>query len=48
MSEERARDFYAMTNSVSHDEARWLNSREMRRWIEGKGEVSGRDRREGE
>ena len=33
MSEQRARDFYAMTNSVPHKAARWLRSEEMRRWI---------------
>ncbi|MEO1731030.1 MAG: alpha/beta hydrolase [Pseudomonadota bacterium] len=33
MSERRARDFYAMTNSVPHKAARWLSSDEMRGWI---------------
>jgi hypothetical protein len=33
MSEARARDFYAMTNSVPHRSARWLSPEEMRGWI---------------
>ena len=33
MSEKRAREFYAMTNSVPHKDALWLQSDEMRRWI---------------
>ena len=33
LSEERARRFYAMTNSVPHSEALWLTSDEMRGWI---------------
>ncbi|MEO0700282.1 MAG: hypothetical protein AAFY81_11295 [Pseudomonadota bacterium] len=34
MSEERARAFYKMTNSVPHASALWLRGEEMRRWIE--------------
>ncbi len=34
MSEDRARGFYAMTNSVPHAGARWLDAEEMQRWIE--------------
>ncbi|MEL6238078.1 MAG: alpha/beta hydrolase [Pseudomonadota bacterium] len=33
MSEERARAFYAMTNSVPHASAKWLRAEEMRAWI---------------
>ncbi|MEL7199548.1 MAG: alpha/beta hydrolase [Pseudomonadota bacterium] len=33
MSENRARDFYAMTNSVPHNSALWLNGDEMRGWV---------------
>lgn len=33
MSEARARDFYAMTNSVPHSTALWLGSNDMRRWL---------------
>lgn len=33
MDEERARAFYAMTNSVPHAEARWFDAEEMRGWI---------------
>ncbi|QIQ85576.1 hypothetical protein [Erythrobacter sp.] len=33
MSEKRARNFYAMTNSVPHRSPRWLNGSEMRSWI---------------
>ena len=33
MSEREARAFYAFTNSVPHREARWLDAREMRRWV---------------
>lgn len=33
MSEAEARAFYAMTNSVSHDEALWLTGRDMARWV---------------
>ncbi|MEM7665186.1 MAG: alpha/beta hydrolase [Pseudomonadota bacterium] len=34
MSETRARDFYAMTNSVPHASALWLDADEMRNWVE--------------
>ena len=34
MSEAAARTFYDFTNSVPHGSARWLEAREMRRWIE--------------
>lgn len=33
MSEARARDFYAMTNSVPHASALWLQSDDMRAWL---------------
>jgi len=33
MSEERAREFYAMTNSVPHHSALWLGANDMRRWM---------------
>jgi hypothetical protein len=33
MSAQRARDFYAMTNSVPHESALWLRAEDMRRWI---------------
>ena len=33
MSESRARDFYAMTNSVPHAGALWLRAADMERWI---------------
>jgi len=33
MSETRAREFYAMTNSVPHSSALWLNEADMRPWI---------------
>jgi len=33
MSAEEARDFYAMTNSVPFEQARWLDAAEMARWV---------------
>ena len=33
MSEAQARAFYAMTNSVPNQDARWLTSGEMARWV---------------
>lgn len=33
MSEDEARAFYAMTNSVPHESAKWLNAKEMREWV---------------
>ena len=33
MSESRARAFYAMTNSVPHHSAKWLNANDMLPWI---------------
>lgn len=33
MSETRAREFYAMTNSVPHASARWLAASDMRAWL---------------
>jgi hypothetical protein len=33
MSAEAAASFYAMTNSVPFEEARWLSGAEMRRWV---------------
>ncbi len=33
MSAERAREFYAMTNSVPHRSAKWLDATEMRSWL---------------
>ncbi|MBY6015715.1 alpha/beta hydrolase [Qipengyuania gaetbuli] len=35
MSERDARAFYRFTNSVPHRSARWLDAREMRRWVGG-------------
>jgi len=35
MSPEAAAAFYAMTNSVPFEEARWLDGAEMRRWVAG-------------
>ncbi len=35
MSEERAREFYAMTNSVPHQSALWLRANDMAPWIAG-------------
>ena len=33
MSEEGAKNFYAMTNSVPHSRARWLDASDMRGWL---------------
>lgn len=33
MAEPQARAFYAMTNSVGFDDAKWLDAAEMRRWL---------------
>ncbi|MDJ0642497.1 MAG: alpha/beta hydrolase [Erythrobacter sp.] len=33
MSEDRARQFYAMTNSVPHQSALWLGADDMRKWV---------------
>lgn len=33
MSADRAREFYAMTNSVPHRSAKWLGAAEMRHWL---------------
>ena len=33
MSADRAAAFYAMTNSVPFEDARWLSGAEMRRWV---------------
>jgi len=33
LSETQARSFYAMTNSVPHDQARWLDGSEMAMWV---------------
>lgn len=40
MSERRAREFYAMTNSVPHHSAKWLQADEMRRWIAPEGALA--------
>lgn len=37
MSEARARAFYAMTNSVPHRSAKWLNANDMLPWIRPEG-----------
>lgn len=37
MSEDRARDFYAMTNSVPHHSALWLGASDMREWVRPEG-----------
>jgi hypothetical protein len=34
MSEDLARAFYALTNSVPHESARWLSAEEMRSWVQ--------------
>ncbi len=34
MTQDRARSFYAMTNSVPHSSAKWLDAREMQYWTE--------------
>jgi hypothetical protein len=34
MSADEAASFYAMTNSVPNDEARWLTATEMRAWVQ--------------
>ncbi len=46
MSAEEARAFYAMTNSVPHADALWLEGSEMARWIapEAASEAAGRSR----
>ena len=33
MAEDDARAFYDMTNSVAHDDAKWLTAQDMRGWI---------------
>ena len=33
MAKDDARDFYGMTNSVAHDDAKWLTAQDMRAWI---------------
>lgn len=33
MADAQARAFYAMTNSVGFDDAKWLDANEMRRWL---------------
>lgn len=33
MAEAQAAAFYSMTNSVPHDEARWLNAEQMAQWV---------------
>ena len=33
MSVEQAGAFYAMTNSVAHDEALWLDGAQMAAWV---------------
>lgn len=35
MSDRQAREFYAMTNSVPHTRALWLEASDMRRWVGG-------------
>lgn len=40
MSAEEAEAFYAMTNSVPFESARWLNSGEMRKWVKTDAAVS--------
>ncbi|KWV91136.1 hypothetical protein [Erythrobacter sp. YT30] len=48
MSEGRARDFYAMTNSVPHHGALWLNGGQMREWVRDNKEQRKLDRLAGE
>jgi len=45
MDEDQARAFYAMTNSVPHEGARWLEGAEMARWIEPASRVIDTDAR---
>jgi len=33
MNDRQASDFYAMTNSVAHDDARWLTGAELAHWV---------------
>ncbi len=33
LSDAEARAFYAMTNSVRHNDARWLSGRELANWV---------------
>ena len=40
MSEGEASAFYAMTNSVPHEQARWLDAAEMRRWLGQNGSMT--------
>ncbi len=40
MAEGVARNFYAMTNSVPHSSAKWMNASEMQGWIEDQEPVS--------
>lgn len=44
MSDRRARDFYAMTNSVPHHTAKWLGAHEMRKWLQPEGGKASRKR----
>ena len=37
MSAEKARAFYAMTNSVPHQQALWLDAADMRGWLANEG-----------
>ena len=39
MSEARAKAFYAMTNSVPHNSAKWLGARDMEPWLRAQGAV---------
>lgn len=39
MTPERAQAFYAMTNSVPYEQARWFGAGEMRRWLAGGPEI---------
>ncbi len=40
MAEGQARAFYAMTNSVPHHDARWLNAADMRAWVATEGDIA--------
>lgn len=42
MTEDMARDFYAMTNSVPHERALWLRGRDMARWVAPDGAMRAR------
>ena len=42
MSDSRAAAFYAMTNSVPFEAARWLDAAAMRHWVEARPALEGK------